>query len=187
MSFAKKVLFPLFSLFLAYQTIGLLQTIYASKESNYSFLVVFIIGFLITLFITGIVAFPGFVFPTNKLLPKSYYEIKNAERLKKIYQILNVPLFKKLLLIFFWGSKRNRKKYFDGSRKGISNLVYQSKQSEFGHFIAFILIVISSIFLLAKSFFITFIVVSIINLIGNVYPVILQRYHRLRIERFSKL
>ncbi len=145
----------------------------------------FLLAFLLSIFITGVFAIVGFAWPTSKIFPRSFYTLKNAGILKKTYRILGVDLFRKALLIFFWGRKKNRKKYFDGTRKGLQNFIYQSKQSEFGHFASFVSIALVSFLFLAKGMFLLVAFLTLINVIGNFYPVILQRYHRLRIDKLQ--
>ncbi len=100
-----------------------------------------------------------------------------------MYKILGIKYFKWLLLLFFWGKKNNREKYFDGSRRGINNLLFQSKQSEFGHLGAFFVISIIVGFLLSEKYYLLVSFAMIINIIGNFYPVILQRHHRMRVAK----
>ena len=145
-----------------------------------------IVAFLLTLYITGVFAFLGFVFPTHKVLPESYYQIKNSAGIKRWYNLLRVDYFKYLLLIFFWGKKKNRKKYFDGTKNGLQNFIYQTKQSEFGHLGALVIIAIITVVLLYNGYFLLSLIVTILNVIGNLYPVILQRHHRARIGRLAK-
>ncbi|WP_340112064.1 hypothetical protein [Maribellus mangrovi] len=179
----KKILFPFFSLFLLYRSAELVRMLIASGSSGYSTGEQFLLAFLLSMFITGVFAITGFAWPTGRILPNSFFELKNPDTLKKVYQILGVDLFRKALLIFFWGHKKNRKKYFDGTRTGLQNFIYQSKQSEFGHFASFVSIVLVSFFLLAKGLWLVVGFLTLVNIIGNFYPIILQRYHRLRIAR----
>ncbi len=60
------------------------------------------VAFLVNLFVTGVFAFPGFVFPTHRLLGKSYYKLRNTKLLQRIYRIMGVSVFRKLLLVLFW-------------------------------------------------------------------------------------
>ena len=181
----KKILFPLFSLFLIYRSIELVRKLNSSNPNDYSNLEVLSISFLLTLFITGIFAFPGFAYATSRILPDSFYKIKNPKVLNRIYKILGVKYFTAFLLFAFWGRTKNRKKYFDGTRKGLQNFIYQTKQSEFGHLGAFLVILVISIFLLGHGYFYLSIIISLINILGNLYPIILQRYHRMRIEKLG--
>ncbi|WP_394330522.1 hypothetical protein [Psychroflexus sediminis] len=41
-------------------------------------------------------------------------------------------------MFVFWGKKKNKQKYFDGTKSGLENLDYQTKQSEFGHLAALV-------------------------------------------------
>ena len=91
-----------------------------------------------------------------------------------------------MLLFAFWGQKTNRRKYFNGTKTGLKNFIFQTKQSEFGHLGAFVVIVILSVILLVHGYVFLVIIVTLINIIGNVYPVILQRSHRMRIEKITK-
>jgi len=186
MSIGKKIFFCSFSIFLGYQSFHLLTQLFTSNPTELSFQEVVTVSFLLNLFITGIVAFPGFVFPTNKLIGQSYYRLKNTKRLKQIYTLLQVAIFRKLLLFFFWGRGKNRTKYFNGTRAGLKNFSYQSKQSEFGHLVAVVIISAVSIPLFIKGHFKLVIITSLINVIGNLYPIILQRHHRIRIEQIVK-
>lgn len=179
----KKIVLPLLGLFLLYRAVDLLRDLSAHTPADYSHAETFVLAFLLTAFITGVFALPGFVFSTNALLPNRYYRIKSNGRLQKSYRLMGLKYYRFLLIVFFWGQKKNRRKYFDGTRMGLENLDYQSRQSEFGHLGAFILIVIASVYLLTLGYFLMVAAAMLINVIGNLYPVILQRHHRMRVER----
>jgi hypothetical protein len=68
----KKILFPLFSLFLLYRTFALMRMLLNSQEAAWTASDLFIYAFLLTLFITGVFAFGGFAYPSHKTLPKNY-------------------------------------------------------------------------------------------------------------------
>ena len=88
-----------------------------------------------------------------------------------------------LIMLVFWGTKKNRKKYFNGTKSGLKNFIFQTKQSEFGHFAALISIALVSIILLPYGYNSLIIVMTLINIIGNLFPILLQRLHRVRIEK----
>jgi hypothetical protein len=186
MKWIKKILFPLFSLFLLQQSIEIMKQVIASAPGDFTTREILFVAFLLALYITGIFAFTGFAYPTNRILPAVYYKIKNPKRLKQVYQLLGVKYFRMFLLVFFWGNKKNARKYFNGTRSGLKNFIYQANQSEFGHFAAFVTITILSIALLIQSYLLLFIVLSALNVIANLYPVILQRYHRIRIGKLAE-
>ena len=173
------------SVFLIYRSYDLIGYLIQNSVENSAFESL-ILALLINLFVTGIFAFPGFVYQTNKIFPGKYYLIQNEKRLSIIYKILKVDVFRKALLLLFWGHKKNSKKYFDGTRAGLDNFIYQSKQSEFGHLNAYVLITLISTALLFKEHFLLVAFTMFINTIGNLYPVVLQRYHRFRIQKIAR-
>ena len=163
-----------------------MRDLISSEPNEYSNNEVLIISFLLTLFITGVFAFIGFTYPSSRILSDSYYEIKNPKVLNSISKILGIKYFRLLLLFAFWGRKTNRRKYYNGTKKGLKNFMFQTKQSEFGHLGAFVVIIISSVILLVYGYIFLVIIMTLINILGNVYPVVLQRSHRMRIEKITK-
>lgn len=182
----KKLIFSIFAVFLTFRSYELMVALLAKKATDFNFPEEFAISFMLNLFITGIFAFPGFAFPTSKVLPNSYYQIKNPKRLTHIYNILGVNYFRNLLLVFYYNKKRHRKNYFNATRRGLSKFVYRTKQSEFGHLGAFLAISVCSVILLCHSFYMFVIICMFINIIGNIYPIVLQRYHRMRVDQLLK-
>lgn len=152
----KKIGFLLLALFLAFrsyeQVAGLVQT----TTLDLSFFESALVSFLLALYLTGVFAFPGFVFATNKLLPDAYYRIRHPERLKAAYRGLGGAFFKRFLLITFWGKEKHRRRYFDGTKTGIANFDYQTRQSEFGHLGAFIVLGVVSALLLFHGYTLIF-------------------------------
>lgn len=181
----KKILLSLASIFLTYRSVELLKFLDNTSLSQFNWIGKIAFSFALNLFVTGIFALLGFAFLTSKILPDSYYKIRNSKNLTFIYNTLGVEFFKLLLLKFFWGREKNRKKYFNGTKTGIANFDIQTRQSEFGHLVAFIAIGIISFYILIKGHIATFIITTLINVIGNFYPIILQRNHRIQIERLK--
>ena len=179
----KKVLYVLMAVFLGLQSYRLVTDFLRFTPERFTLAEMVFVAFLLNLFVTGVFAFPGFVFPTHRLLGKSYYKLRNTKLLQRIYRIMGVSVFRKLLLVFFWGKPKNRQKYFNGTRKGLTNFDHECKQSEFGHLGAFVIIVAICLLLLAYGHVQVAIITSLINIIGNLYPIILQRHHRIRLER----
>jgi len=180
----KKIGLILISIFLVWQSYSILSILSEIKIN--SFWLTLLLAFIINLFVTGIFAFLGFALPTQKLAPNTYYTVKDPKRLKKIYNFLKVDAFRKFLLATFWRNKAQRKRYFNGKPEGILILEIQSKKSEFGHLIPFIFIIAVCIYLIIIGLITLAIVTFIINIIGNFYPIILQRHHRMRIQLLRK-
>lgn len=181
----KKIVFSFLSIFLAFRSYEMIRGLLAVNSNGLTVFESVILAFLLSAFLTGIFAFPGFVFATSKLLPDSYYRIRNPNFLKRMYGFLGLAFFKQILLFAFWGKEKHRKKYFDGRQSGILNLDFQTRQSEFGHLGAFVLIAFVSILLLDKGYTLIFLLTSALNIFGNLYPILLQRVHRIRIQRIT--
>jgi hypothetical protein len=176
----KKVFLSLASLFLVWQTCQLLLNIEHFKTNSYLFSA--FLGWIISLFMTGIFAFLTFAFPVQKLLPESYYHINHPNRLHKLFSFFQVDIFRKILLVTLWRNKNQRKNYFDGTRTGISVLQEQSMKSEFGHLIPGILLTGVTLYVIVMGQPILGLFIFFFNFVGNFYPVILQRHHRMRIQ-----
>jgi hypothetical protein len=146
---------------------------------------IIILAFLINLYITGVFAFLSFTFGVEKTLPNSYYKIKSPNFLACFFsniQAENILEFS--YSIHFGQANKQRNKYFDGTRTGIENFITQSKKSEWGHLLPFIIISFASVYLFVLDMNYLAIATLIINVIGNFYPIILQRQHRIRLSRF---
>jgi len=185
MRIIRKILFSLISIFLLYKAIELLRKLIITNPDIIDFQQYIIVSFLLTLYTTGFYAFIGFAYPTSRLISTKYYVVKNEKGLKVLYSSLGIKAYRKLLLVIFWGREKNRLKYFDGSREGIHNFIFQTKQSEFGHMTAFITLFIISIILALYGHVTSLAIILVLNIIGNLYPSILQRYHRLRLKRVT--
>ncbi len=181
---ARKILFLFLSLFLIQQSWYILRRVHELELD--SWVQIIFIAWIINLFITGIFAFAGFGFPTQKLMPQSYYHVSKPKMLKRIYNALGVNTFRKMLLATLWKNKNQRKKFFNGKSDGIATLEEQSMKSDFGHIVPFFLINLVSIYLFTIGLIKLSICCILINFIGNYYPVILQRHHRMRIQRLRK-
>ena len=167
---------------LAYNSYKFCKIFFAVSPEAFSLGAVIGLAMAFNLLITGVFAFAGFVFPTHKLLPGSYYQIKNVEALNTVYKWLGVVYFKYFLLMTFY-RKADNKKYFSGTKAGIIHFDYNTKQSEFGHLMAFIIIVVLSVIPLYTGHQQVFIWIHAINIVFNFYPIILQRKHRMAIQR----
>ncbi len=182
---AKKILFPLISLFLAYRSVELVRMFSTPAAEGFSILVIFLLAVALNLFITGVFAFVGFAYPSSRLLPDAYYRIGNPKALQELYRLLGLKYFRTLLLMAYWGKEKNRKRYFNGTRTGMRDFDHQTRQSEFGHLGAFVAIAIVALVLLSKGHVAASAFTTVVNVLANFYPIVLQRMHRMQIERMS--
>lgn len=183
----KKILFPIIAIFLAYRTYEISKTLWFVEPSELALSIKIVLSVLLNLFITGFFAFFGFAYKTNRILGENYYRIKNPKLISKVSKLLKVEYFKKFLLLVFWGKKKNRLKYFDGTKLGLENFDYQTRQSEFGHLAALIVIQIAVFLMLIKGHYTIAFLTTLLNIVSNGYPVILQRNHRISITRIRYL
>lgn len=143
-------------------------------------------AFQINLYILGVFAFAGFALPTQDLLPKSYYNITQSQQLKRWYNRLGIDQFRRVLLATLWKDENRRKNYFDGTQSGIAHFATESRKAEFGHLIPLILITLISVYILYRGAYVFALATMFLNIVANLYPVILQRYHRTRIMAIYK-
>ncbi|MFT6338298.1 MAG: hypothetical protein ACI86M_000225 [Saprospiraceae bacterium] len=177
---AKKILFTFLSIFLFYQSIKTADVIPLMDMNSWGISI--FLAVLMNLFVTGTFAYAGFIYPTERILPNSYYKITNVSLQKKMYNFFNVNYFRKFLLATVWRKKEGQKKFFDGTKNGIDNFGVQSKKSEFGHLIPFVILFTLSVYWLGLGKWKVALVTTIINVFFNFYPIILQRQHRMRIQ-----
>lgn len=183
----KKIVFPIISLFLAYQTFEIVKTLWYVEPAEFTLTIAIVLSFLLNLFITGFFAFLGFAYRTNQILGDHYYRVKNPTLIVRLSKILKIETFRKFLLVLFWGKKKNRQKYFDGTRMGLANFEYQTRQSEFGHLAALIVIQMVVFIILTKEQYATALITTLLNFISNFYPIVLQRNHRIQISRITNM
>lgn len=144
------------------------------------------LGFFLSLTLTGVFAFVGFVFPTSNLLPDGYYRVRNHQKLNRLAELMQIEWFRKFLLVFFWGG-RNRKRFFSGKRSGLVQMAFETRQAEFGHSGGFLLTLPFTVILLIRGLWMWVLALQFFNLVGNIYPMVLQRLHRSRLQRMIKL
>lgn len=182
----KAIVHVLLSVFLAYQSYNLYYaSFYHAKDLNQFESIA--LAVICNLFVTGTFAFIGFSFPTSKVLPKSYYIIHKPKRIDFWYRVLGVKYFRYFLLSTFWKNKTQQKSFFNGTKSGLDQFIYSSHQAEFGHIGAFVIIQVYMIIMAFKTEYLLLLYGSIINIFFNLYPVLLQRKHRIRIQRILQL
>lgn len=173
------------------------------KKVGSLFLIV-IITIAIIYFIVSTIGLQGFLFAwvlnlmlmmfvmlfTETLKPSlnaDYYKEKVWEKRGKIYEQLGIHLFRKLLVIIGW-EKLNKKA--NPVQKNIDALIHleqQTKKSEYAHIIIFFIVTGFTIYVAIQYSFLEAGWLLFLNIILNVYPVLLQRYNRPRLQRAIKI
>lgn len=140
-----------------------------------------ILNFMLMLFTTG------FTGALNSPLSSSYFDEKIWEKKGKIYESLGINIFRKLLVIIGW-EKVIRKTYpLEKNNQALTKLHYQTKKSELDHLIILVIVFGFNVFVAFKFGFIKSLSLLILNILLNLYPVLLQRYNRPRIARALRL
>lgn len=123
----------------------------------------------------------------NSKFESDYYNEKHWERRGKIYEKLGINLFRKLLVVVGWEKLNKNANPVKNNIEALALLEYRTKQSELGHLIILFIVLgftiyVAIIFTLTQSLWLLF-----LNVILNVYPILLQRYNRPRLQRALEL
>lgn len=117
----------------------------------------------------------------------SYFDTKPWEQKGKIYESFGIHFYRKLLVWVGWEKLNKKTKPVEKSTKALLNLHYRTKQDELGHTIILIIVLGFNIFVAFKYGVLASLWLFILNILLNLYPILLQRYNRPRIERAISL
>jgi len=177
---AQKLLLVVFSIFLIWQSNQLVSNI--TQRTYPTTLSVFLLqSILLNLFITGIFLI-GYAFPLHKLIPISYYNSVRSQSFATTCTILGIEYFRKIIRLTFWRPRNNKKHFFNGLRSGLVEFDRNTRISESGHTFAFIIILVVSFYIGVVANIFLAILTTLINIIFNFYPAMLQRYNRARLQ-----
>ena len=114
-------------------------------------------------------------------LDSDYFRVRAFEKGGSIYKFFGVNYFRKLLVLVGWEKISRKGKKLSKSRESLKLAEYGSRSSEAGHTVIFLIVLVVT-FLVADSlqqaFWLLF-----LNLLLNVYPVLVQRFNRPRYQR----
>lgn len=116
-----------------------------------------------------------------------YYKIKDWENRGKIYENFGINVFRKLLVLVGWEKLNKKSNPVKNDLESLIHLEYRTKQSELGHLIIFFIVFGFTIYVAIKFTFIESLWLLFLNIILNVYPILLQRYNRPRLQRALEL
>ena len=177
---AQKLLLVSFSAFLIWQSIQLVRNI-AQGTHPTTLSGILTQAILLNLFITGIFLV-GYALPLHRLLPDSYYRSVGSKAFSAACSILKMELFRKMLRLTFWSPRNNRKHFFNGRRSGLAQFEMNTRISESSHVFAFAIITTVSFYIAFVANINLAVISTLINVIFNFYPAMLQRYHRSRLQ-----
>jgi hypothetical protein len=114
--------------------------------------------------------------------PQRYYDIRAFERTGLVYERLGIRLFKALVrrgpLTILSPTLRFPK---ERTIPGLRNLDNEMRKAETGHMIIFILMLLLAGYALLRRWFDAAGWLLVFNLIINGYPIMLQRYNRIKL------
>ena len=129
-------------------------------------------------------------FFTNTFKPRltaGYYNSKKWEANGTIYKWFGVNGFRKLLVLLGWEKVIRASSPVKKNLDAIKHLEHGTRQAEFGHLIIFFIVFATNVFVAFRYGIAKSLSLFLLNIIFNVYPVILQRYNRPRLQRMIKL
>ncbi|WP_158859985.1 glycosyl-4,4'-diaponeurosporenoate acyltransferase CrtO family protein [Lunatibacter salilacus] len=146
-----------------------------------SFLFAWVLNFMLMM---SLLAFTKTVQPTFK---STYYTIRKWEQEGRIYKLLGVNIFRKLLVWVGWEKLNKKTLPVKNSSESLMNLSYATRESEFGHLVIFFIVMIFTIFVAVKFGIVKSIWLLLLNILLNVYPVLVQRFNRPKFEKLLKM
>lgn len=129
----------------------------------------------------------AFIEAQKSRLTSSYYDEKPWEQRGKIYEYIGINIFRKLLVLVGWEKVIRKSHPIEKNTQALINLHDQTKKSELGHLIIWFIVLGFNVFVAFKFGAQKASWLLILNVLLNLYPVLLQRYNRPRIERAIKV
>ncbi len=120
------------------------------------------------------------------VLPRAYFTIREFERTGRIYRRLGVIVFRRFApngdLANKWERRANPHFRVIGGHRAAVAFVLRTEQSERGHLVLFALGVVSAAYAWRIGWHGWATYLSVGNVLVNVYPILLQRYTRSRLQ-----
>jgi hypothetical protein len=174
MSILKKILWLIFVTGVALALIIWTFVSFAFRSPIFAFLVNWLIMSWVAV-MGQLVTFP--------LFPSAYYEIKPFERTGRFYERIGVHLFKKVVrrgpFSVFSPTLRLPAKKTTSALKYLEN---EMRKAETSHAAIFLLILLLVGYALFRGWWDAVAWLLLFNILFNGYPVLLQRYNRLKIQ-----
>jgi hypothetical protein len=139
------------------------------------------LNFLLMLWVSA------FVEALKSPLTSAYYHEKKWERKGRLYELIGINYFRKLLVLIGWEKVIRRSTPIEKSTAALMNLHHQTKKSELGHVIILYVVMGFTIVVAFQFGVLKSIWLLSLNILLNLYPVLLQRYNRPRIQRAINL
>ncbi|QMU30427.1 glycosyl-4,4'-diaponeurosporenoate acyltransferase CrtO family protein [Adhaeribacter radiodurans] len=142
-----------------------------------SFLFAWILNFML---MTGVLYLTQTFQPP---LTSTYYHSKRWEADGKLYEWFGVLGFRKILVWIGWEKLQKTAYPVKKSLTALKHLEYSTRQSEFGHLIIFFIVSFFILFVALKEGIQHSLWLIFLNVIFHVYPIVVQRYNRPRLQK----
>lgn len=116
-----------------------------------------------------------------------YFNEKVWEKRGTIYKHLGIDFYRKLLVWLGWEKLNKQAKPVKKNNEALTYLLYKTKQDELGHLIIMFIVLGFTVFVAIEYGIVKSLPLLVLNVLLNVYPVLLQRYNRPRIQRALNL
>jgi ABC-type transport system involved in cytochrome bd biosynthesis fused ATPase/permease subunit len=127
----------------------------------------------------------GVLYITETFKPSlisTYYNTKKWEAEGKIYKWFWVDGFRKILVWVGWEKLNKASNPVNKNLDTLLQLEYRTRQSEIGHLNIFVIVLIFNLVVVFKYGVIQSLWLFFLNIVLNVYPIIVQRYNRPRLQ-----
>jgi hypothetical protein len=122
--------------------------------------------------------------PIPKIAAEKLFPLSRFEKEGEGYERFGVKAFKNMLIRSGYNAIMQKSmKVTATSVEEFERLLYLMRQAELIHFFGCVFSIIVSFWFLWSDMFYPFIVIFFSNVLFNVYPILLQRYNRLRIKK----
>lgn len=115
-------------------------------------------------------------------LQSSYFNTRPWEVGGKVYERLGINLFRKLLVWVGWEKLGKATKPVGKGAETLANLHYRTKIDELGHLIILIIVSVFTVVVAVRFGWAKAMPLLVSNILLNLYPMMLQRYNRPRIQ-----
>ncbi|QNF32686.1 hypothetical protein HUW51_08065 [Adhaeribacter swui] len=112
-----------------------------------------------------------------------YFDAFRFEKEGKIYEKLGVHWYRKLLVFIGWEKLNRKNNPVEKSASALFQLERATRASEFGHLVIAVLVLLVSVVVSFKYSVLEASWLILLNLLFNVYPIMVQRYNRPRLRR----
>lgn len=123
----------------------------------------------------------------SNALNSSYYTSRIWERKGQLYEYCGIHLFRKLLVVIGWEKLHKKSNPVEKSSTALQLNLIKTKKAEIGHLMIFLIVLLVTLMVIATSGLRSAMWLIVLNILLNLYPVLLQRYNRPRIERALQL